>query len=312
MLKVMIAPVTRFQQNCSIVWCDETMEGTAVDPGGDFDMLKEAIAQQGIKVTKVLLTHGHVDHASAAGTMADHYRVKIEGPHRDDLFLIEGLPGSGRKYNFPAYKPFVPDRWLEGGEQVTLGNLTFDVVHCPGHTPGHVVFVHKPSKVAFVGDVLFRNMVVPVHSVLKPRDNLSPAPLKPPRSEPYPWMPFVWIGVAALLAIGAWTAVVLLARRAAAASAPKPAIPPDERFRKAVAAARSWAQLADAVREYIGATTKTTTEVLAQTSSSLLDEVLHQGDLEKFSPWGPRPGDLRALKMRALELIVESSEEVAA
>ena len=123
MLKVLIAPVTPFQQNCSIVWCDETMEGTAVDPGGDFDMLKEAIAEQGIKVTKVLLTHGHVDHASAAGTMADHYGVKIEGPHKDDLFLIEGLPDSGLKYNFPVYKPFVPDRWLDvpgftGPEQV--------------------------------------------------------------------------------------------------------------------------------------------------------------------------------------------------
>ena len=159
MLKVLIAPVTPFQQNCSIVWCDETMEGTAVDPGGDFDMLKQAIAEQGIKVTKVLLTHGHVDHASAAGTMADHYGVKIEGPHKDDLFLIEGLPASGRKYNFPVYKPFVPDRWLEGGETVSLGNLTFDVVHCPGHTPGHVVFVHKPAKVAFVGDVLFRGSI---------------------------------------------------------------------------------------------------------------------------------------------------------
>ena len=135
MLKVLIAPVTPFQQNCSIVWCEETMEGTAVDPGGDFDMLKEAIAENGIKVTKVLLTHGHVDHASAAGTMAEHYGVKIEGPHKDDLFLIEGLPASGKKYNFPAYKPFVPDRWLTGGETVSLGNQTFDVVHCPGHTP---------------------------------------------------------------------------------------------------------------------------------------------------------------------------------
>ena len=162
------------------------------------------------------------------------------------------------------------------------------------------------------GDVLFRNMVVPVHSVLKPRDNMSPAPLKPPRSEAYPWMPFVWIGVAALLAIGAWSVALLLARRDAAARAPKPALPPEERFRVAVAAAKSWAQLADAVREYIGATTKTTTEVLAQTSSSLLDEVLHQGDLEKFSPWGPRPGDLRALKRRALELIPEPKEEIAA
>ena len=159
MLKVMIAPVTPFQQNCSIVWCDETMEGTAVDPGGDFDMLKEAIAQQGIKVTKVLLTHGHVDHASAAGTMAEHYGVKIEGPHEDDLFLIEGLPDSGRKYNFPAYKPFVPDRWLTNGETVSLGNLTFDVVHCPGHTPGHVVFHHAPSRLAIVGDVLFQGSI---------------------------------------------------------------------------------------------------------------------------------------------------------
>jgi len=155
MLKVLIAPVTPFQQNCSIVWCDETMEGTAVDPGGDFERLKQAIAEQGIKVTKVLLTHGHVDHASAAGTMADHYGVKIEGPHRDDLFLIEGLPDSGRKYNFPVYKPFVPDRWLEGGETVSLGNLTFDVVHCPGHTPGHVsVMIESEGERAVItGDM---------------------------------------------------------------------------------------------------------------------------------------------------------------
>ena len=100
MLKVMIAPVTPFQQNCSLVWCQDTMEGTAVDPGGDFDMLRQAIDEQGIKITKVLLTHGHVDHASAAGTMAEHYGVKIEGPHRNDQFLIDALPDSGRKYNF--------------------------------------------------------------------------------------------------------------------------------------------------------------------------------------------------------------------
>src|SRR5438270_3079065 len=123
------------------------------------------------------------------------------------------------------------------------------------------------------GDVAFRNMVVPVHSVLKPRDNLSPAPLKPPRSEAYPWMPFVWIGVVALLAIGAWSAAVVLARRAAAARAPKLAAPPDEQFRQAVAAAKSWAQLADSVREYIGATTKSATGVLARASSSMLAEV---------------------------------------
>ena len=161
------------------------------------------------------------------------------------------------------------------------------------------------------GDVLFRNMVVPVHSVLKPRDNLAPAPLKPPKREEYPWMPFVLIGAAALLAVAAWSAVMLLARRETLARAPKPAIPPDVRFRNGVAAAKSWAQLADAVREYIGATTLTTTETLARNSSELLDEILRQGDLEKFSPWGPRPGDLRALKRRALELIVEPNEEAA-
>ena len=109
-------------------------------------------------------------------------------------------------------------------------------------------------------------------------------------------------GVAALLAIGAWTAVMMLARRAQAARKPKPAIPPEVRFRNGVAAAKSWAQLADAVREYIGVTTLTTTEVLAWNSSALLDEILRQGDLEKFSPWGPRPGDLRELKRRALEV----------
>ena len=94
-----------------------------------------------------------------AGTMAEHYGVKIEGPHKDDLFLIERLPESGQRYNFPAYKPFVPDRWLDNGDTVQLGSLSFDVVHCPGHTPGHVVFVHKPSRLAFVGDVLFRGSV---------------------------------------------------------------------------------------------------------------------------------------------------------
>jgi hydroxyacylglutathione hydrolase len=159
MLKVLIAPVTPFQQNCSLIWDDQTMEGTAVDPGGDFHLLQQEIHNQGIKITKVLLTHGHVDHASAAGTMAEHYGVKIEGPHQDDLFLIERLPESGRKYNFPVYKPFVPDRWLEHGETVSLGSLTLDVVHCPGHTPGHVVFVSKEAKIAFVGDVLFRGSV---------------------------------------------------------------------------------------------------------------------------------------------------------
>ena len=107
----------------------------------------------------MLLTHGHVDHASAAGTMAEHYGVEIEGPHKDDLFLIEGLPDSGAQVQFPRLQAVRARPLAQNGDTVSLGNLTFDVVHCPGHTPGHVVFVHKPSKLAFVGDVLFRGSI---------------------------------------------------------------------------------------------------------------------------------------------------------
>ena len=169
-----------------------------------------------------------------------------------------------------------------------------------------------------VGDVLFRNMVVPVHSVLKPRDNLAPAPLRPPLAERYPKVPFVILGIAAFLAIVSWAAVVVLERRAAAARAPKPAIPPAERFRAAVIASRRWSELADALREYLAATTElgkdlTTTEVLGRTSSSTISEILRQGDLEKFSPWGARPGNFAAAANRALDLLPkEEEEEVAA
>ena len=189
----------------------------------------------------------------------------------------------------------------------------FEIVSQMGRRVVVRTFQPRPFAISGrTGDVLFRNMTVPVRSVLKPKDTLAPAPLKPPKSEPYPWLPFVYICVVAVVAIRAWIAVWLLAKRAAEARTPKPAIPPAERFRAAVAAARNWAELADAVREYIGVTTLTTTEALARNSSELLDEILRQGDLEKFSPWGPPAGDLRVLKRRALELIVEPSEEVAA
>lgn len=159
MLKVAVIPVTPFQQNCSLVWCETTNQGALVDPGGEVERLEEAVSEMGVDIAKVLLTHGHIDHASGAGAIAEHYGVKIEGPHEDDLFLIDGLPDSNRKYGFAVPKPFRPDRWLHDGDTISFGEQTFDVVHCPGHTPGHVVFVHRPAKIAFVGDVLFRGSV---------------------------------------------------------------------------------------------------------------------------------------------------------
>ena len=159
MLKCAIIPVTPFQQNCSLVWCDETKQAAFVDPGGDVERLKDAARQMEVTVVKVMLTHGHLDHASASGEIAAHYDVKIEGPHEDDLFLIEGLAASGARYGFPPLRDFRPDRWLAGGDSVSLGNLTFDVKHCPGHTPGHVIFFNAEARLALVGDVLFRGSV---------------------------------------------------------------------------------------------------------------------------------------------------------
>ncbi|PWR21912.1 MBL fold metallo-hydrolase [Zavarzinia compransoris] len=159
MLKVGIVPVTPFAQNCSLVWCDRTMKGAAVDPGGDLDRIRGAIEQVGITLEKVLLTHGHLDHASAAGELAAEAGVPIEGPHEEDEFLIHSLRQQGEAYGFPLYPAFKPSRWLQGGDTVTVGEEVLEVKHCPGHTPGHVVFFHGGSKLAIVGDVLFKGSI---------------------------------------------------------------------------------------------------------------------------------------------------------
>lgn len=158
-LKAVIIPVTPFQQNCTVLWDDETMRGAVSDPGGDLERIEEVISAQGIVLEKILLTHGHLDHASGAGALAVKYKVPIEGPHRDDQFLISDLRRQGEKYGFPLYPDFEPDLWLEDGDEVSVGNLTFGVRHCPGHTPGHVVFFHQPSQLALVGDVLFKGSI---------------------------------------------------------------------------------------------------------------------------------------------------------
>ncbi len=158
-MRVIVTPVTLFQQNCSLVWCESTRRAAIVDPGGDTDQVLAAAAREGVTIEKLLVTHAHIDHAGAAATLARELGVPIEGPHRDDQFWIDLLPEQGARYGFPPAERFEPSRWLEHGDTVTVGQLTLDVVHCPGHTPGHVVFHHAPSRIALVGDVLFQGSI---------------------------------------------------------------------------------------------------------------------------------------------------------
>ena len=157
-LKAAIIPVTPLQQNCTLLWCTQTMRGAFVDPGGDLPKLRAAASQVGVTIEKILLTHGHIDHCGSAGIFAQELGVPIEGPHEDDRFWIERLAEDGGRYGITG-QPFEPDRWLVDGDEVRVGELTLHVRHCPGHTPGHVVFHHPESKVALVGDVLFRGSI---------------------------------------------------------------------------------------------------------------------------------------------------------
>jgi len=157
-LRAAIIPVTPLQQNCSLLWCTKTMRGAFVDPGGDLPRLKASASQAGVTIEKILLTHGHIDHCGSAGIFAEELGVEIEGPHEEDLFWISRLHEDGRRYGITG-RPFTPDRWLVDGDQVEVGELTFDVRHCPGHTPGHIVFHHPESSLAIVGDVIFQGSV---------------------------------------------------------------------------------------------------------------------------------------------------------
>ena len=158
-LQGVIIPVTPFQQNCSLVWCSETKRAAVVDPGGEIDRILAAAESQAVVIDKVLVTHGHLDHAGAAAALAEELGIPIEGPQREDSFWIDRIAEQGARYGMSDCRPFTPDRWLEEGDTVTLGAQTLAIHHCPGHTPGHVVLHHAPSRLAFVGDVLFRGSV---------------------------------------------------------------------------------------------------------------------------------------------------------
>ncbi len=157
-LKAVIIPVTPLQQNCTLLWCTKTNKAALSDPGGDLSRLKAAVDEHGVDLEKIIITHGHLDHCGQAGMLAEELGIPIEGPHEDDRFWIDQLDGDGARYGMVA-KSFEPDRWLQDGDQVTVGELVLDVIHCPGHTPGHVIFYHQPSKLAVVGDVLFQGSI---------------------------------------------------------------------------------------------------------------------------------------------------------
>lgn len=157
--KLAVIPVTPFQQNCSLLRCEATGRGAIVDPGGDLDRIVDATRRMRMQVEKILLTHGHIDHCGGTAELRRRLGVPVEGPQREERFWIEQLPEQGRMFGFPPLEAFEPDRWLEEGDSVTFGNVTLDVIHCPGHTPGHVVF-HSPAEhLALVGDVLFQGSI---------------------------------------------------------------------------------------------------------------------------------------------------------
>jgi hydroxyacylglutathione hydrolase len=159
MLKYLTVPVTAFAQNCSIIWCDETKAAAVIDAGGEVARLRAEVKRLGLDLQALWLTHAHIDHAGGAGQWAREDGLPIIGPHHGDQFWIDGLPQQSRMFGFPPAEPFTPTRWLEDGDTVALGNTQVNVRHCPGHTPGHVVFHAPDAQRAFVGDVLFAGSI---------------------------------------------------------------------------------------------------------------------------------------------------------
>ena len=158
-LRYRIIPVTPFEQNCSLLWCDETRHGAVIDPGGDVGRILSAIEENGVTLERILVTHGHIDHAGGVAELSERLSLPVEGPQQEDRFWIDNMPQQAEMYGFPNVRSFTPSRWLAQGDTVRFGNVELQVLHCPGHTPGHVVFFNDEARLAFVGDVLFKGSV---------------------------------------------------------------------------------------------------------------------------------------------------------
>lgn len=158
-MKIEVVPVTAFEQNCSVLWCERSRRAAVVDPGGDLDRVLATVERHSLELEKILITHAHLDHAGATAELARRVSLPIEGPHEGDLFWIEQMPTQAKMFGFPPAERFSPSRWLQQGDEVTVGELKFEVRHCPGHTPGHVVFFQQEARFAIVGDVLFAGSI---------------------------------------------------------------------------------------------------------------------------------------------------------
>lgn len=158
-MQTIIVPVTAFAQNSTLLCCQSSGKAAVVDPGGDLDRILRAAADAEVEIEKILVTHAHIDHAGGVGELSQRLRVPIEGPQREDRFWIDRLPEQARSFRFPPAQPFEPDRWLEQGDRVRFGAQELQVLHCPGHTPGHLVFFHADTRLAVVGDVLFKGSI---------------------------------------------------------------------------------------------------------------------------------------------------------
>jgi len=159
MLQYQVIPVTSFQQNCSLVWCDQTNEAALIDPGGDIDLLLKAVAHKNVDLKQIWLTHGHLDHVGASAELKVRLGIPVTGPHIDDKFLLDAIPQQCEMFGFSTVEKFLPDLWLNEASVLTLGNETFSILYTPGHTPGHIVIKHDGRKLLWVGDVLFHGSI---------------------------------------------------------------------------------------------------------------------------------------------------------